>query len=70
MASAGTKARKDEEEFAYLPPPKEGSLFPKEEGLKDKFIRKTKENPFVPIGTKDLFYIMIHSSLVSHSQLL
>lgn len=23
---------------------------PKEEGFKDKFIRKTKENPFVPIG--------------------
>ncbi|XP_066572671.1 HIG1 domain family member 2A, mitochondrial [Amia ocellicauda] len=23
---------------------------PREEGFKDKFIRKTKENPFVPIG--------------------
>ncbi|XP_062875062.1 HIG1 domain family member 2A, mitochondrial [Trichomycterus rosablanca] len=23
---------------------------PKEEGFRDKFIRKTKENPFVPIG--------------------
>ncbi|XP_038651540.1 HIG1 domain family member 2A, mitochondrial [Scyliorhinus canicula] len=23
---------------------------PKEEGFQDKFIRKTKENPFVPIG--------------------
>ncbi|CAL1613504.1 unnamed protein product [Knipowitschia caucasica] len=23
---------------------------PKEEGFKDKFIRKSKENPFVPIG--------------------
>ncbi|GCB79481.1 HIG1 domain family member 2A, mitochondrial [Scyliorhinus torazame] len=31
------------EDFVPLPRPKE-------EGFRDKFIRKTKENPFVPIG--------------------
>lgn len=31
---------------------------PREEGFKDKFIRKTKENPFVPIG--ELVYVSSH----------
>ncbi|KAI8789392.1 HIG1 domain family member 2A [Biomphalaria glabrata] len=34
-------------EFAYLPPP---APFYEQEGLKEKLIRKTKENPFVPLG--------------------
>ncbi|XP_067657253.1 HIG1 domain family member 2A, mitochondrial-like [Haliotis asinina] len=37
------------QEFAYLPPPRQDIGY-HDEGLKDKFIRKTKENPFVPIG--------------------
>jgi hypothetical protein len=37
-----------EEAFAYLEMPKSGWGFG--ETFKDKFIRKTKENPLVPIG--------------------
>ncbi|XP_071090677.1 HIG1 domain family member 2A, mitochondrial-like [Haliotis cracherodii] len=37
------------QEYAYLPPPRE-ELGYYQEGLKEKFIRKTKDNPFVPIG--------------------
>ena len=37
------------EEFVYLPPPREDLVW-REEGLKEKFARKTKENPFVPLG--------------------
>eukprot|EP00745_Piridium_sociabile_P016121 TRINITY_DN23952_c2_g2_i1.p1 TRINITY_DN23952_c2_g2~~TRINITY_DN23952_c2_g2_i1.p1 ORF type:complete len:118 (-),score=26.79 TRINITY_DN23952_c2_g2_i1:658-984(-) len=37
-----------DEDFSYLPPHRENMY--KEEGLKEKFVRKTKENPFVPIG--------------------
>ncbi|KAK7500693.1 hypothetical protein BaRGS_00007937 [Batillaria attramentaria] len=36
------------EDFTYLPPPRPPMY--REEGVKEKFIRKTKENPFVPIG--------------------
>ncbi|KAH9524645.1 HIG1 domain member 2A [Bulinus truncatus] len=34
-------------EFDYLPPP---DPFYVQEGLKEKLIAKTKENPFVPLG--------------------
>lgn len=37
-----------QDEFTYLPPPRESPYFT--EGVKEKFIRKTKENPFVPVG--------------------
>ncbi|CAI9718421.1 Hypothetical predicted protein [Octopus vulgaris] len=40
----------DVPEFAYLPPPKELVFGKYEEGLKEKLIRKTKENPAVPFG--------------------
>lgn len=53
MASSGIKKEESttkpgEEEFGYLPPPRE--LLYREEGVKEKLLRKTKENPFVPIG--------------------
>uniref|UniRef100_A0A0B6XYV5 HIG1 domain-containing protein n=1 Tax=Arion vulgaris TaxID=1028688 RepID=A0A0B6XYV5_9EUPU len=34
-------------ELSYLPPP---DPYYVQQGLREKFIRKTKENPFVPIG--------------------
>ena len=38
-------------DFGYLSiPSQEGKLFHSQETFKDKFYRKTKENPFVPIG--------------------
>ena len=36
------------ENFGYLELPKEGWM--RQEGFKDKLIRKTKENPLVPLG--------------------
>ena len=48
---AGKDQKSDDEEFSYLPAPRDASMY-KEEGLKEKFLRKTKENPFVPIGRK------------------
>ncbi|KAK7110183.1 hypothetical protein V1264_014103 [Littorina saxatilis] len=52
MASTGSDVEKGknmgQEDFTYLPPPRE--VFYREEGVKEKFIRKTKENPFVPLG--------------------
>ncbi|XP_005105220.1 HIG1 domain family member 2A, mitochondrial [Aplysia californica] len=39
--------RPNYEELAYLPPP---TPFYEQEGLREKFMRKTKENPFVPLG--------------------
>ena len=48
---AGKDQKPDDEEFSYLPAPRDASMY-KEEGLKEKFLRKTKENPFVPIGRK------------------
>ena len=50
MASPGSEKEKNmgEEDFSYLPPPRE--IMYRQEGLKEKFIRKTKENPFVPAG--------------------
>jgi len=36
-----------DEDLMYLPPP---APFFQQEGVKEKMIRKTKENPFVPIG--------------------
>ncbi|XP_076470470.1 HIG1 domain family member 2A, mitochondrial-like [Babylonia areolata] len=49
MSGAGAaKKTMGDDDFSYLPP--ERDVFYKEEGVKDKFLRKTKENPFVPIG--------------------
>lgn len=42
-----------DEDFSYLPPPRDAGFY-REEGLKEKFYRKTKENPFVPLGRKCL----------------
>ncbi|KAL8609316.1 hypothetical protein ACOMHN_048872 [Nucella lapillus] len=36
------------DDFSYLPPDR--GFYQQEEGVKEKFFRKTKENPFVPIG--------------------
>jgi len=38
---------KDDEQLFYLPPP---TPYFEQEGIKEKMLRKTKENPFVPIG--------------------
>lgn len=48
-SSADEEQKMGDEEFSYLPPPRDASFY-KEEGLKEKFYRKTKENPFVPLG--------------------
>lgn len=49
----------DVPEFAYLPPPKEIVFGKYEEGLREKLVRKTKENPAVPFG-KVTCYITIY----------
>ena len=57
-------------QFAYLPPPSESLYGYKEEGLKEKFIRKTKENPAVPFGKsksklKRPFFSWLHNLMFS-----
>lgn len=53
MSSSDSKSieeRMEPPQFAYLPPPGESLQMYKQEGLKEKLIRKTKENPAVPFG--------------------
>ncbi|XP_041368138.1 HIG1 domain family member 2A, mitochondrial-like [Gigantopelta aegis] len=45
-----TTAAQETEEFAYLPPPTHDASIYKQEGVKEKLIRKTKQNPFVVVG--------------------
>ncbi|GAB1598672.1 HIG1 domain family member 2A, mitochondrial-like [Argonauta hians] len=42
--------KEDIPDFRYLPPPKDIIFGRYEEGLRDKLVRKTKENPAVPFG--------------------
>lgn len=42
-----TDSKNPRMELEYLPPP---APFYQPEGLKEKLVRKTKENPFVPLG--------------------
>ena len=39
-----------EQEFAYLPPPTQDASIYYQEGVKEKLIRKTKQNPFIIVG--------------------
>merc|ERR1711860_429945 len=45
---AAVSSTSSQEDFSSFPPPRE--VFYNEEGVKEKFIRKTKENPAVPFG--------------------
>ena len=45
---------KDDEQLFYLPPP---TPYFEQEGIKEKMLRKTKENPFVPIGKENMMHI-------------
>ena len=55
-SSSGTMEKKISEDLGYLELPEnfgssgDGPSWMKQEGFRDKFLRKTKENPFVPIG--------------------
>lgn len=63
MASDQEKKKEKSEVFGYLElpdEPREGWMA--QEGFRDKFIRKTKANPFVPIGYSILFTIYTHIS--------
>ncbi|KAL5021356.1 hypothetical protein ScPMuIL_000511 [Solemya velum] len=46
-------------EFLYLPPPDDdpGAMY-REEGVREKFIRKTKENPAVLVGVAATTYAL------------
>ncbi len=55
--TAGDKKGLDPKDFGYLqlPDPEQMSLWPKQETQGEKFKRKCKENPFVPLGKSTCF---------------
>ncbi|KAL3864482.1 hypothetical protein ACJMK2_006161 [Sinanodonta woodiana] len=46
--------------FAYYEPPVIDLLTPRSEGTREKLVRKTKENPFVPLGLGVTVFALVY----------